>query len=398
MLCRILFHDKTLSNFDWVKLDESMGIIKQSGSAGADELKEICSSASTTIIFLPQVDILMTAAHYPARVNKQQLNAIDFAIEDQLAEDIEDCFFAVTGQQADFSIPVAVINRKIMDDCVELLSKQHVIVDLILPQIYLAPWSGEEDLLASICSATDGIMVRYGAHSGLFCQPSILDEVIDLLYRDQSSGRNRIEVYSDNITPGLRFEGLTIDQRGTVEPLSQSIDRNACINLKQKEYQSTHQWVELFKSWKFPLVAMVILGLIMFSSFLIDVREKNVMYHDLIARQQILLKQHLPEMASGDQPKKQLIELLRDTESNEGQAGFVDLLHEYSRLKSGFSAISTHKVLYQNSDLIVNIETDELKTLESFRANLEKSRFDVEIENVNIDPDKTTGRLVMRGS
>ena len=77
-------------------------------------------------------------------------------------------------------------------------------------------------------------------------------------------------------------------------------------------------------------------------------------------------------------------------------ARFIDLLHEYSRLKKDFIGIVSNKILYQQSALVVNLQSRDLKTMESFRSKLESSRFPARIENVNINPEKTTGRLVMR--
>ncbi|MBT4076811.1 MAG: hypothetical protein HOE78_09500, partial [Gammaproteobacteria bacterium] len=81
----------------------------------------------------------------------------------------------------------------------------------------------------------------------------------------------------------------------------------------------------------------------------------------------------------------------------EGNVGFLDLLHEYSKLKAEFREIKTLKIQYQKSSLVVSLETGDLNLMESFRDRLGKSQFPAQIENVNINPDKTTGRLVMRG-
>jgi len=398
MQCRVQFTDRYLDRFNWCKYDESEAQVSDCGSAQVDELRAVCSGTDKVIVFLPQQDILLTSVNLPPRASKQQMNAIAFAVEDQLAEDIESCFFANLGQQEDHSVPIAVLNRQIMDNVINLLNSQHINCRLVLPQAYLCPWSEDADVLASICPVENGYLVRYGLHAGLYCNKSVLPEMLDLLQKQATNGRKRVDIYTDELPVGIGGDTLTVKQFGKVDLLAHDVENNVSINLKQKEYQSTHAWLETLKHWKWPAAAMVLLGLSFVANNLIEFWAKDHQYRDLISQQQALLQQHLPELKPGNQPKKQLIQVLAKSQVGAGQAGFLDMLHEYSTLKSGFNKISTDKILYQQSKLVVNLESSDLKSMESLREKLQKSRFKADIENVNINPDKTTGRLVMEAS
>ena len=397
MECRILFRDKELQLFDWCKLDDSSADILDSGrSVAIDELKSVCSNGARVTIFLPQQTILLTTVMMPPKASKQQLNAISFAVEEKLANDIEDNFFATLPQQADNFVPVAVIDREIMDNCVQLMAKQHINASMILPQIYLCPWSDEDGLLASVCQWYDGYLVRFGNHAGLYCQSDILEPVLSLLGKQKNPDQTRLDIYAADNHFDTITQGLDIKLNSPVNLLSQRFDPHLCVNLKQKEYQSTHQWVELLKHWKWPVAAMILLALVFTAKDLFTLWENDQLYANLIRQQQLILKTHVPDLTPDDQPKKQLIQLLAKNQAGAGEAGFLDLLHEFSRLKTGFNTISTNKILYQQSSLVISLESKDLNSLESFRSQLEKSKFSAEIENVNINPDKTTGRLVMR--
>lgn len=395
MECRIRFHDKNFEQFDWCKLEDDSESFNGSGTLHSDELKNICADSEKVTIFLPQIDVLLTSEKLPPKANNQQLNAIAFAVEDHLAEDIDDCFFATTTQQIDHSVPVAVINREIMDSCVQLLSHHHLNVRSIIPEGYLCPWSGDDDLLASICPIAEGYLIRYGQHESMYCEQSLAPQMIELLYQQKSSVQKKLEIYADEDLIDIELEGMSVVKKSSVQLLSQTMDPSNCINLKQKEYQSAHQWIELLKHWRIPVVAMVILSLVFFSTNLIDLWKRDKQYDELIQQQNALLQQYLPEYEFSEQPKKQLIQVLADNNPGQEQVGFIDLMHEFSKLKTGFDAVIAQKIVYQQSSLAVNLETKDLNSMESFRAKLEESRFSVQIENVNINPDKTTGRLVM---
>lgn len=396
MECRIQFDDRNFEHFNWCKLDPASAEVSDSGSAHVDELKSICSETGLVTVFLPQQAILLTSALLPARASKQQINAIAFAIEEHLADDIENCFFAVTSQQKNGAVPVAVIDQQIMDDCTQLFSRLHINIRQILPPIYLCPWSDEEDVLASVCPLSDGYLVRCGLHEGLFCQSSILNQLLSLLDQQTDSDRNRLILFGEAGLTENKVEEWTIDRRDKIDLLSQKIDPQQVINLKQKQYQSTHQWKAILKHWKWPVAAMILLGLVVIASNFLDLMNQQRIFDELIHQQQSMLKQYLPDLATTEQPKKQLIKVLADNRSGKDGTGFMEMLHEYSQLKAGFKAIENDKIQYQQSRLVINLQSKDLKSLESFRAKLEKSQYPAEIENVNINPDKTTGRLVMQ--
>ncbi len=396
MQCRILFHHEDEDHFDWCKLDETSGEVIESGVSNFDELTTVCAENTSTLVFIPQQNILLTSPVLPPKANNQQLNAIAFSIEEFMAEDIEDCFFAVLTQQDDHSVPVAVINREEMDGWMQLLSSNHIHARFVLPQIYLCPWSTDDDLLATICPVEEGFLIRTGKHDGFFCRQAILPEMITLLEKNKSSTKSRIVIYGGDVLADFKSTDIVFEQQSAINLLSQPVELLSCINLKQKDYQSSHQWLGVVKKWRWPLTAMALLLVLLAAGTLLDGWKKEQHYMDLINQQKAVINQYLPDLKVGNQPKKQLIKVLADSRGGEGQVGFLDLLHEYSNLKAGLSGIKTQKILYQKSSLVVNLEAGDLNSMESFRSKLEKSSFPAQIDNVSISPDKTTGRLVMR--
>ena len=90
MELRLQFSDASLQVFDWLKWDQHTSKVVERGKAEVEDLVTIARDCARCLCFLPQQDILLTAAQYPGKANKQQLNAIAYEIEDQLAEDIDD--------------------------------------------------------------------------------------------------------------------------------------------------------------------------------------------------------------------------------------------------------------------------------------------------------------------
>ena len=127
----------------------------------------------------------------------------------------------------------------------------------------------------------------------------------------------------------------------------------------------------------------------------IDLWQQKNSLNSLIQQQNSLLEQRLPELAGTDNPRLALTKYLADHRGGSKQSGFLDQLHEFVRLKKGLTQIQTGKIQFQKSSLIVDLESKDLKSLEALRAKLGQSSFKVRIDNVNINPEKTTGRLIM---
>ncbi|MDJ0834009.1 MAG: type II secretion system protein GspL [Gammaproteobacteria bacterium] len=395
MLCRINFHDHDLQSFDWVKLDDSGSGVIDAGSSDADQLRRVCGNSSSVQVFLPQQDIHLTSAQLPPKASKQQLNAIAFAIEDHLADDIDNCFCAISNQQEDGRVPVAVIERDIMDDCMQLLADQNINAREILAPVYLCPWSDAADFLSSVCEFNGGYLLRHGEHAGFYCDAAILPQLLKLLQK-QKPGASRVDFYAEAVTDEVLGLELEVYQHPPRDLLAASLDQPQRINFKQKEYQSAHIWVESMKRWKWPLLVGSMLLLVFLSTTGIGLWNKTRVHDELIAQQQALLKRHLPQLEPGSRPKQQMIRHLTASQQTQGETRFLDMLYEYADLISSFPDIKTSRLQYQQATLSASLESKNLKSLESLRNRIAESKFDAQIENVNISPQQTTGRLVLK--
>lgn len=398
MECRLLIHNSDLQQFSWSKLDSTTGDMLESGVATSENLTEMGASCSRITVYLPMQDILLTTHQFPHKVNKQQLNAIAYTVEDSLAQDIEDCFFSTTPGQGQHQVDVAVIDREKMDLYASFLSSHQINAHSILPQIYLCPWSDDAELLATVCAHDEGYIVRYGINSGFYSAGPALNRNLKLLISQSADEQTRLEIYAKDVNLRFDQEELKVVNLAPIETLAQKRDPRHTLDLKQKEHRSSYQVFSTLKHWKWPIASAVLLVILLVAIQLIDRHQKQLELDSIYNDQHVLLKKYLPDASPGDSSKKQLIKALSSFENGQGGAGFIDFMHEYSRLKSEFPAVKTSRIQFFDSKLVINLESKNLSSLEAFRSKLAQSRFKANIEDVNISPEKTSGRLVMEDS
>jgi len=127
---------------------------------------------SKVVLLIPDSDVSLAETKIPSKNKKQMLQAIPFALEDTLAEDIDDLHFSAYRENDDANVKVAVINRDRLSFWIDLLKEKDITVHYILPSLFgltiaETGWSvdiGEEEA-----------QVRQGPHNGFASSLDVLD-------------------------------------------------------------------------------------------------------------------------------------------------------------------------------------------------------------------------------
>ena len=82
------------SSVQWVMAD-SNGTLLSGVSSGNLEQAAAASAERSVIVLVPSVDLLSTSVHIPARSTAKIKAALPFALEENLAEDVEDLHFSI---------------------------------------------------------------------------------------------------------------------------------------------------------------------------------------------------------------------------------------------------------------------------------------------------------------
>jgi len=105
---------------NWVSID-SQGVV--TGPVGRGSLTEaaVAATGKAVRVLVPATDVFLTAPVFPARGAAKLLQLVPFALEDQLASDVELLHFALGRQRSDQSLPVAVIDHQRLRACLASL-------------------------------------------------------------------------------------------------------------------------------------------------------------------------------------------------------------------------------------------------------------------------------------
>ena len=107
------------SETDWLAVDSSGA---RRGEPGHGTLAEAAAAVGDRRIYvlIPATEVLLTAADVPAK-GTRLLQALPFALEEQVAQDVERLHFAAGERRSNGRTPVAVVEREFLDTLLERL-------------------------------------------------------------------------------------------------------------------------------------------------------------------------------------------------------------------------------------------------------------------------------------
>jgi general secretion pathway protein L len=202
------------------------------------------------VVLVPAADVRLASVDVPARQAAKVLQAAPYALEDQLADDVDTLHFALGPRQKDGRWPVAVVARSKMDEWLRPFTERGLVPDLVLPDaLCLAPADGER---WSALAESDQVLVRNAAFSAFACSPEDLELMLQLADPDKKAVL-RIIVPRD-ISPDFTRLAWPVELLpGFIAPLEallQSQRPENGINLLQGRYSQSEDLLRLWQPWK----------------------------------------------------------------------------------------------------------------------------------------------------
>lgn len=128
----------------WLLLDEASGVIRSRGEGAPDELTGFIQDTDwtgTTIVLVPSEQVLLTSANVPSRKPRQILQALPFAIEEQLAANVEGMHLAMGNRSELGEIRVAAIESELIKTWLRVLNDAGLSPDVMVPDVLCVPGS-----------------------------------------------------------------------------------------------------------------------------------------------------------------------------------------------------------------------------------------------------------------
>lgn len=409
--------------FNWVLQDASGDTqARGTGDFQIDIEQTLAQNALENVLLIgliPGDEALFCVADIPAKQSRYIQQALPFAVEEQIAQDIDTVHLAL-GRHTDEGYRVAAIDEERMERWVGLFSNwEHARLDAIYPDASLLPvteggWSvcldGE---IALMVSDRGEWLSMHSANLGMFAHtlavpPSeeVVAEVPVTLYATEQEFDAQPTIVSDLKSPGR----LTV-RRETLELMPLELLAHAHhhhlsqpINLCQSRFSNRAKTESPLKPWK-PLIAVaavwfgVQVALEVGMGFYYE-RKAD----DLQERAMAVYREAFPgdRRTHAGNVRRVIQGQLRVAGSEGPDLGFITLMkytgQEYSELPSGQS-VTFNSVNFSRSrgELVVDVRADSYDRLSALRNGLANQGLEAEIGSVVNESSGARGRLTVSG-
>ena len=372
----IRYNSDDLAHWSWVALDKDN---KPVGETESGDLSALSAAAKgkRPVLVIAGRSLLITSVDLPEGNLRVISKAIPYALEEQLAEDIELLHFAPGERQSDGMIPVVAVSRRFLVELLQALSDAGIYPVLAVAEPLLLPWNESE---LSILVRNDMAIVRDGVVSGFECALNQLPVLITCLENEQEEcDRSIIRVWEQNQNAGISplLEGsdrqLVLEKSlSDFDQLTELGTKRPAINLLQgfDEPNSSRTSVE---SWR-PAVALVLLAITLYIS--------TSGYHYYLAQKELkaiaqkseeLFRRTFPDVKRLVQPLVQAQQKLdqRRLAHGQGTDGLLVLLSILGEARQKSHTIEFTNLEYRQKSLVVYLEGKSVAQIEKFKQQLE---------------------------
>ena len=350
------------------------------------------------VLLLPNSEVVLTTVNIPSKNKKQLHQAIPYALEDTLAEDIENLHFAIHQQTALGDSHVAIINRKRLDLFIDLLRKKGITSHFVLPQLLAQPfqqkgWSILQQ--PTDLNSNQPITVRLSDFNGFSCDKNLLS-----LFLTEQLEKSSPEEIASNIEPSdlpEDIQALTLVKTDPAIVQYQSIESALPLNLLtgfvSHKKESNFNW----KAWRPPIV----LASLVAATGLGIVGWQN----SQLQQEQDHLKQSIEKVFTSTFPNSRVVDAPQQMSSKLAQlkktsVGIIDsplpLISDIAPLLKNYKDLTLKEIRYQENALTMVMQSPNLTRIEAFKKEAAtKSKLKISVKSSTTTANKVEAILTI---
>jgi general secretion pathway protein L len=370
------------------------------------------------VVLVPASMVLTTTVDIPVRRSSRLLAALPFALEEQLADDVETLHFAAGTRHINGVLPVAVVARQQMQEWLDRLRAAGISPSRVVPDNHgLAHIPGTLSLLV----AEDQIMFNDGADNEFVMQdvkPSdvlavagVLKDANEATAEDIGS-TGHLLVYCDPDEEqrfehdwiALRHEFASLDINllpdGVLPRLAVTVATGRGINLLQGRYGAKAEIGALFHPWRHAAILLLALGVIGMLGKGVDYyrlnKEEGVLKEQFTAQYRQIQPQDNREITD---PELIVDTLRRNVGAPVASQVFLPSIHALGLAMQQNESANIEAISYRAGVIDVRLTAPDVATLDNIQKIVSSSgRFSASIQSTDQVGDKVNSRIQIRES
>ncbi len=400
----------------WIAVDDS-GTLRNQCASGTLEDAQRYIGERPVIVLVPAAATLTTSIDIPVRGGARLLAALPFALEEQLAEDVDTLHFAAGTRRSSGLLPVVVVAHEQMREWLDRLNEAAIRPARMIPDNFgLARVAGTLSLLV----AEDQVMFNDGADTEFLMQsvkPSdalaaagVFDKTDAENETSGDSSTGHLVVYceaadEENFSEdwaALRHELASVDvhllQDGVLPRLAVTVGAGAGIDLLQGPYGKKTDVGALIRPWRYAALLLLTLGFIGLGGKAVE----NVRLGQEQASLQEQFNREYREIRPNDtqtivDPIATVNSLRRSLGAPAAPQAFLPSLEQIGKALRANESADVEAVSYRAGVVDIRLSAPDVATLDNIQKMISESgRFTASIQSTDQVGDKVNSRIQVR--
>jgi len=413
------FRRDTTDVVEWVTVDAHGAML---GEPGEGELQVAAQAIgeSRVIVLVPATAVLRTSAIVPVRGTAKILQALPFAMEEQLATDVDDLHFAAGKRNGEGQLPVAVVERTAIGAWLDSLTEAG-----IKPSALYA----ESDAVSAIPNTTtlfierDSILLREADGSIAVTDPVGAEAIVELWLNTQKSAdddedlpmpRSNLLIYEteevreeptiEALIVGLQSRVASLDVRvlgdGALARLASQIVTEPGINLLQGAYAPASNLKVYWSAWRAAAILLACLTVALLGTKLLEIAALRQQAANLDSAIEQAIRYTFPEVREIRDARALLQSKLRGVRGPSAagtQTEFLDTLQAVAGALSDGADTKLETINYRSGVTELRVLAPNVEALDTIQKQITKDDgLQAEIQSANPEGDQVRGRIQIR--
>lgn len=369
-------------------------------SGQADSIAELPDQArgARVHVWTPPSETVLTRAQLPTRSRAKIMQALPYALEEQLVEEPDKLHFAYTFEP-DGSLAVAITSRARMTAWLETLQQAGIRPTSLCPAMLAIPLHADS---WSVALVDQELWIRTGAASG-FAAPATAEAppalLASALREAESAGRKPARIVLSRPPRGFDVDGwsaalgvpVEMDNTDIWDPRMDSIP---LLNLLQSEYAPSGQTNQLLRPLR---PAAIMLAILLVGWLTVDtvewVRLRST-HQSYTAEMNQIFRQSFPDAKTVLDPAAQMQRNIENLQSRGG--GPADLLPLLTRVAPSLQkqqGVRLQSLKYSERSLTMDLIFTDTQSLDGLRDDLQAAKLQVEVLAANSHGNQVEGRF-----
>lgn len=397
---------------EWIVVDDEG---TRRGEVGRGTLAEAALAASErpVIVLVPGTEVLTAYSSIPAK-GARLLVALPFALEDQLADDVDDLHFASGKRREDGRLPVAVVARRQVQDWLDTLAVAGIRPARMLPDNHgLAQIPNTLSMLVADerVMFNDGDEVEFEIHGLSPAEALATTGVVDASAAGAENKPRHLLAYCDAalaeryeqdwvlLRQALDSVDLNLLPDGALPRLAVTVASGVGINLLQGDFGDKTRIGASLRPWRHA--AALFAGLL-----LVGLASRGVDYYRLSAERDTLQAQFTEEYQRlRPNDDREIADPVATVESlrrglgatTAGPQVFLPLLQSLADAIEDSDTVEVEAVSYRAGVVDVRLNAPDIPALDQVVQNIDASgRFTASLQSADSVGDRVNSRIQIR--